>query len=41
MKMNQSKTAIVIDSSANLDPAIARKYNITVVNQPIMFGKHV
>lgn len=39
--MNQSKTAIVIDSSANLDPAIARKYNITVVNQPIMFGKHV
>lgn len=39
--MNQSKTAIVIDSSANLSSEIVRRYNFTVVNQPIMFGKHV
>jgi DegV family protein with EDD domain len=39
--MNPSKTAIVIDSSANMDPETVRKYNFTVVNQPLMFGKHV
>ncbi|MCQ9196270.1 DegV family protein [Pediococcus pentosaceus] len=39
--MNQSKTAIVIDSSANIAPEIVRKYHFTIVNQPVMFGKHV
>ncbi|AEV95692.1 DegV family protein [Pediococcus claussenii] len=39
--MNPSKIAVVVDSSANLDPAIVRKHSIVVVNQPVMFGNRV
>ena len=39
--MKQNKIAVVVDSSANLSEQEIQKYHIKVVNQPVMFGKHV
>ncbi|MDN6418397.1 MAG: DegV family protein, partial [Lactiplantibacillus plantarum] len=35
------KIAVVTESSANLKAQAVKDYQITVVNDPIMFGNHV